>query len=37
VNELFLYDFRHQKFGRITLDKVANYVWVWTWFAEQRT
>ncbi len=26
VNELFLYDFRHQKFGRITLDKVANYV-----------
>ncbi len=26
VNELFLYDFRHQRFGRIILDKVENYV-----------
>jgi len=26
VNDLFLYDFRHQKFGRITMDYVKDYV-----------
>ncbi len=26
VNELFLHDFRHQKFGKMTLDKVNDYV-----------
>lgn len=26
VNELFLYDFRHQKFGKIILDRVSEHV-----------
>ena len=26
VNDLFLHDFRHQKFGRITLDYVKDYL-----------
>jgi len=26
VNDLFLHDFRHQKFGKITLDYVKDYV-----------
>lgn len=26
VNDLFLYDFRHQKFGNIILDRVSEYV-----------
>jgi len=26
VNELFLYDFRHEKFGKIILDRVSEYV-----------
>jgi len=29
VNDLFIHDFRHQKFGKITMDYVKDYVWVW--------
>ena len=26
VNDLFLFDFRHEKFGKIILDRVSDYV-----------